>query len=161
MEQLTITDTIEVADLSVPIAANYEADGSLFGKRKATTAANTIAIVADALRWQYEAFPDIPEVQAVGSITIDSNTSGWTSIEIFINDPYLGNISFGKYYQNVPGEPPSTVAAGLAINSNTIAVTYGYYVESLISSPTVVSIYPPIGYGAAINGNNRISVQII
>jgi len=108
MEQLTITDTIQVADLSVPIAANYQNDGDLFGHRKATTAANTIALVADALRWLWEDFPTVPQVQAVGSITIDSNSNGtgWNSIEIFVNDPYLGVISFGKVYPQYPGETP-------------------------------------------------------
>jgi hypothetical protein len=161
MEQLTITDTIEVADLSVPLAANYQSNGDLFGHRKAVTAPPTIALVADALRWQYESFPDIPYVAAVGTITIDSNTDGWNSIEIFVNDPYLGVISFGKSYPNSPGESPASIAATLAINSGVIAQGYNYNVYNDISAPTVVYVTAPLTYGAAINGDNRLSVEIL
>ena len=161
MAQLTVTDTIEIADLSIPIAANYQSNGDLFGHRKATTAAPTIAIVADALRWQYEAFPDIPYVQAVGSITINSNTEGWNSIEIFVNDPYLGSISFGKSYINGIGETPSDIAANLFTSSLAAAQGYGYNLFNDISVPTVVYVYPPITYGSTIDGGNRLSVQIL
>ena len=161
MAQLTITETIDVAGLSIPIAANYEAQGDLFGKRLAVASPTVIAVISDALKWQYEAFPDIPEVQALGSITINSNTSGWTSIEIFVNDPNLGIISFGKYYQLTPGESPTIVATGLANTCSAAAASYGYYLENSIAAPTVVYVYPPIGYGATVNGNNRLSVQII
>lgn len=161
MEQLTITDTIEVADLSVPLAANYQSDGDLFGHRKAVTAPPTIALVADALRWQYESFPDIPYVAAVGSITIDSNTDGWNSIEIFVNDPYLGVISFGQCYPPSPGATPEIIAATIWSNSLLIAQGYGYNLINDISAPTVVYVYAPITYGSAINGDNRLSVEIL
>lgn len=161
MAQLTISETIDVAGLSIPIAANYEAQGDLFGKRLAVASPTVIAVISDALKWQYEAFPDIPEVQALGSITIGTNTNGWTSIEIFVNDPYLGTISFGKSYTSGPGQSSASIAAGLYINSLAGAQSYGYYVYNDVSAPTVVYVYPPIGYGAALNGGNRLSVQIL
>ena len=58
MAQLSIPEIIKLGDISVPLASNYEENGSLFGKRLAATAPMTIAIVTDALRWQWESFPD-------------------------------------------------------------------------------------------------------
>jgi hypothetical protein len=65
MQKLSPGQVIEIADLSVSLAANYQAEGSLYGPRKATSAPQTIAIVADALRWNFDAFDDAESVAGV------------------------------------------------------------------------------------------------
>lgn len=67
MAQLTIPEIIELGDISVPLSANYKSNGSLFGTRFVFTAPVTIAVVTDALRWQYEAFPTIGQNLATES----------------------------------------------------------------------------------------------
>lgn len=57
MSQLSIPEIIKLGDISVPLSSNYQANGDLFGKRLAFTAPSTIALVTDALRWQYEGTP--------------------------------------------------------------------------------------------------------
>lgn len=158
MTEFSISDIIKIGDVSSYIAANYETEGSLFGERLATTSPQTIKIVTDALKWQWEAFPDFSETRAIGSVTINSCTGDFGFVEIFINDPYLGLISFGKCYYNSSNDP-STIAAGIQISSLPTALSYGYNLSNDISNPTVIYIYAPIGYGAIINGDN-ISLQI-
>lgn len=54
----TIPETIEIADLSVCLAGNNNAKGSLFGNRLANPISPVeIAMSVDALRWQYEGDP--------------------------------------------------------------------------------------------------------
>jgi hypothetical protein len=67
MAQLSISDIIKLGDISVPLSSNYQVNGNLFGKRLAFTAPITIAIVTDALRWQYEGFPTIGDNLATES----------------------------------------------------------------------------------------------
>jgi len=156
MEQLNTVDTIKTADLSIPIAANYQANGDLFGHRKAVTAPSTIAIVADALRWQYEAFPDTPEVNATGYITPSTiNTTIDVLVEVFVNDPVLGIISLGGA-NIINNQTVNQIAylIFLGIQTN----TYGYY----IPEPTTdtISIIAPAGRGANLNGGNNLLVQM-
>lgn len=47
----TISETIDIADLSLGYCANYNSDGALYGARLAPRSPVTIAIVTDALRW--------------------------------------------------------------------------------------------------------------
>jgi len=72
MARLTINEIIELGDVSTYLSANYQDAGKIFGGRLAETAPQSIALVTDALRWEQESFPDIPEVRATGTITIDS-----------------------------------------------------------------------------------------
>jgi hypothetical protein len=154
MEQLTIPEVIDIADLSIPISANYQADGALFGKRKATTAPNTIALVADALRWQYEAFPNTPEVNAIGSVRVDYTVDEGTFVEVFVNDPILGTISLGGVYLPTQDDVDANAfAIAEALSTN----HYGYSIPSVYSNP--VSIVAPPGRGSDINGNNNLFIQ--
>ncbi len=57
MEQFTIQEIIDLADMSVSLSGNYQEKGNLFEKRLAYTAPQTIALVTDALRWQNEGQP--------------------------------------------------------------------------------------------------------
>lgn len=57
MQQISIPDIIEIADMSISLAGNYQERGNLFEKRRAYTAAETIAVVADAVRWKYDGDP--------------------------------------------------------------------------------------------------------
>jgi len=55
---LTIPETIEIGDVSIYLAGNDNSKGSLFGKRLASpTSPVLIAIVTDALRWEYDTYP--------------------------------------------------------------------------------------------------------
>lgn len=56
--QLTIAQTVAIGDVSIYLADNDNAVGSLFGKRVAANgSALLIAIVTDALRWQNDGYP--------------------------------------------------------------------------------------------------------
>jgi hypothetical protein len=57
MAQLSILETIRVGRMSIPLSDNYRAEGSLFGVKLSFTAPETIALVTDALNWQYEGNP--------------------------------------------------------------------------------------------------------
>lgn len=56
-QQLSIPDIIDIGDISVSLALGYQQQGALFGPRKTYTAGETIALVTDALRWQYQGNP--------------------------------------------------------------------------------------------------------
>ena len=54
----TILETIEIGDVSIYLAGNDNSKGALFGKRLASpTSPVLIAIVTDAIRWEYETDP--------------------------------------------------------------------------------------------------------
>lgn len=150
MAQLTIDDIIKIGDISIPLSANYEGDGDLYGKRLATTDPATIALVADALRWQWESFPDIPEVRATGTMTItDVSDSLESTIQVFVNDPSLGVVSLGSYTIQ-PSDTTTTIAATNIANALSSNV-YGFVVNS---STNVITITAPENTGASINGNS-------
>jgi hypothetical protein len=67
MAEITIPDMIEIGDVSTYLAANYEGEGSLFGERLAVTSPQSIQLVTDALRWQYESFPDDSTIRGVAN----------------------------------------------------------------------------------------------
>jgi hypothetical protein len=147
MAQLTIPEIIDLGDISVSLSLNYQARGQLFGPRKAYTAGNTIALVTDALRWQWDGFPDIKEVRAQATITIDTIGDTGQIITVFVNDPILGNIALGSYTLTDLDTTTDIIAANLqtelALNS------YGYLISVLNS---VITINAPEFYGALING---------
>lgn len=154
MEQLNTVDTINTADLSVPIAANYQANGDLFGHRKSVTAANTIAVVADALRWQYEAFPNIPEVNATSTITITSPSTipsviGY--VNIYVNDPILGVIMIGQSQGIGNTSTLNDICYNIWVGILSSPNNYGYNVgpEPLSNIFTIIA---PSGRGSLMNG---------
>lgn len=149
MAQLTIDDIIKIGDISIPLSANYEADGDLYGKRLATTDPMTVALVTDALRWQWESFPDVPEVRATATITItDVSDSLESTIQVFVNDPSLGVVSLGSYTIQ-PSDTTTTIAATNIANALSNNV-YGFVATS---SNNVITITAPENTGASINGN--------
>lgn len=70
MAQLSILDTIKIGKMSIPISDNYRASGSLFGVKLSFTAPETIALVTDALKWQYEGDPTESTLRGVANYLI-------------------------------------------------------------------------------------------
>lgn len=156
MSQLTITETIRLGDISVPLALNYQANGDLFGKRMAFTAPQTIAVVTDALRWQWAAFPSIPEVRAIASLTIDTIGDTGDIITVNVNDPTFGLITLGSYTLVDSDTTTDIIAANLAaVLVNNI---YGYAITVSVSQLNMIYVTAAEFTGAAINGNNLIVV---
>jgi len=115
MSNFSIPDIIRLGDVSVPLAANYQYDGEVFGKRLATTSPLTIAIVTDALRWHYEGFPPTSITDAVGSITITDIGNNGDKIEVFVNDVQLGLISLGSYIKQPTDTDEDTLASNICL----------------------------------------------
>jgi hypothetical protein len=151
MAQLSIPDIIDLGDISTPLALNYQADGSLFGPRKTYTAATTIALVTDALRWQWEGFPDITEVRATSTITIDTIGEEGQTITVTVNDPILGNISLGSYTITSSDTTVNITATnianalsnnsygyGISVTNDEITITAGEFLGSSINGITPV-----------------------
>jgi hypothetical protein len=147
MAQLSISETIRLGDISVPLSANYQAKGNLFGERLAFTAPQTIALVTDALRWQWAGFPDIQEVAATATITIDTIGDTGQIITVEVNDPILGWITLANYTLTDSDSLPVTIADSLA--SALSFNTYHYGVSVL---DNVITLTAPFGDGALING---------
>lgn len=155
MSILSVPEIIRLGDLSVPLSANYQSNSSLFGKRLAFTAPTTIAIVTDALRWQWAAFPDIAEVKATGNITIDSTGDTGQIITVFINDPFLGILNLGSYTLTDSDVSADIIASNLG--SILSANTYQY---EIVVVNNVINITAAPETGALINGGNNIFVNI-
>jgi hypothetical protein len=151
MARLTINEIIELGDVSTYLSANYQDAGKIFGGRLAETAPQSIALVTDALRWEQESFPDIPEVRATGTITIDSTGDTGDTLTVFVNDPNLGVITLGTYVLTDADTNTTLIAANAAIAL--AANSYGYGVFSIGS---VIYIVAAQGTGAAINGGNNL-----
>jgi hypothetical protein len=155
MAKLTIPETIELGDISVPLSANYQTNSSLFGKRFAFTAPTTIATVTDALRWQWAGFPDIAEVKATGNITIDSTGDTGQIITVFINDPFLGILNTGSYTLT-----DSDVSADIIASSLGSVLSANTYQYEIVVVNNVINITAAPETGALINGGNNIFVNI-
>lgn len=148
---LSINEVIRIADLSCPLALDYNEEGALFGERLNKTNALTILMVADALRWQWESLPTVPAVRAVGTIEINTLGDLGDQITVYVNDPNLGVITLGTY-TITPGDTTlnitaSNIAAVLATN------IYGYTI-SVINN--VITILAPLSYGSTINDHNNL-----
>ena len=156
MSSLQVPEIIEVGDISVPLSANYQADASLFGTRFDFTAPTTIAVVTDALRWQWAAFPDHPEVRAVGYLTIDTIGDIGDIITVYVNDPFLGVITLGGYTLSSLDTTTNLIAShlGTALAAN----SYGYAVSFAFN---VITIVAAEGTGALINGNNNLFYTVV
>ena len=57
MAQLSIPNIIQIGDLSNPLSLNYKSLGALFGATLQQSNPLQIAMVTDALRWQYDGDP--------------------------------------------------------------------------------------------------------
>lgn len=155
MPRYTVDEIIDFGKVSIGLSANYQANGEIFGKRLATTAPNTIAIVTDALNWQWEDFPTTPEIDATATITIDTIGDLGDTIEVFVNDPFYGVISLGLY--TITGGDTTTTITATNVSAELANNPYGY---GSASSLNVITVTARAGLGATINGGNNIYVVI-
>jgi len=147
MAQLSISETIRLGDISVPLSANYQAKGNLFGERLAFTAPQTIALVTDALRWQWAGFPDIQEVAATSTITIDTIGDTGQIITVEVNDPIQGLITLANYTLTDSDTTIDIIATNLAAELELNTYHFGVSVLN-----NVITLTAPFGDGALING---------
>lgn len=156
MSQLSISDIIKVGDISTYLSGNYIDKGKVFGDRLSQDMNVTIAMITDALRWQWAAFPDVPEVRATARVTIDSIGDDGDNIAVFVNDPEFGVIQLGNY--TLTNTDTTTVI--IANNLGTICQsnTYGYQI--ILSNSSYFEIRGREGTGALLNGNNNIFLVI-
>lgn len=147
MAKLTIPEIITLGDISVPLSANYQTNSSLYGKRFTFTAPTTIATVADALRWQWAAFPDIQGVAATASITIDTIGDFGQTIIVTIDDPLLGNIALGSYTITDADTTTDIIATNLGN-----ALSLNSYDFKILVLNNQINITAPFVDGAFING---------
>lgn len=153
--RLTINEVIRIADLSTPLALNYNEEGALFGKKLNKTNALTILMVADALRWQWAGLPTTAGVRATGTIGINTLGDLGDNITVFVNDPNLGVITLGSYTIDASDTTlditASHIGAVLATN------TYGY---SISVTDNIITILAPLALGSTINDHNNLYVII-
>ena len=151
MAQLTIPEIIRLGDISVPLSANYESKGNIFGERMAINAPQTIALVTDALRWQWDAFPDVPEVRATATITITTTGDTGDRIQVSVIDPILGLIILGSYTLTDADTTTDIIATNIAAALFLNAYDYG-----ASAAGSVVTVEAPINTGITFNGINLI-----
>ena len=156
MAHLTVPETIKIGDLSTYLSGNYIDQGQVYGDRLSEDMNRTIAMVTDALRWQWEAFPDVAEIRAVGAVTIDSIGDAGDNIAVFVNDPQFGQISLGNYTQSPSVTMPSEIALGLY--TSMLLNPYGYAIT--YSGGTTIIITGREGSGAEINNSNNLYVVV-
>lgn len=154
MTRLTVPDTIELADVSIYLSANYQGNGNLFGERLATTAPQTIALVADALRWHYESFPAISITDAVGSITVDNVGNDGDTITVLVHDVILGTIILGTYIKNSSDTTTSILATHIAAALTNL----NGYTVTVLNNIITITVRP--GLGSSMNGGNRLQAII-
>jgi phage tail sheath gpL-like len=147
MAKLTVDEIIELGKISIPLASEYQAKGSLFGPRKATAAPQTIALVTDAVQWQWEAFPDTVLAGAKATVTIEDIGATGNSIDIAVEDPLYGFILLGGAVKNQDMISPEDLAQAIvtSINQN----EYGY---TATSQGGVVTITARPDTGTQLNG---------
>lgn len=69
--QPTISETIQIGDVSIYLSGNDNALGALFGKRLAAPFSDVqIATITDAIRWQYEGYPTDPTLRSTCNYAI-------------------------------------------------------------------------------------------
>jgi hypothetical protein len=149
--KLNINEVIRIADLSTPLALNYNEEGALFGPRLNKTNALTILMVADALRWQWESLPTRTAVSATGTIEINTLGELGDNITVYVNDPVLGTITLGSYTI----DPSDTTLDNTAQHIANVLATnpYGYSI-SVVNN--VITILAPASYGSTINDHNNL-----
>jgi hypothetical protein len=94
------------------------------------------------------------EVRATATITIDAIGTTGDTIEPFVNDPELGQISLGLYTQLITDTTPLILAASIRTELSNNAYDYTISVDS-----ATITITAPPNYGATINGDDRLDVD--
>jgi hypothetical protein len=156
MGVLTVPQVIEIGDISTYLSGNYVDEGQIWGARLNQEMHKTILMVTDALRWQWESFPDVAEVRAVGSFTITDIGDDGDNIAVWIEDPDLGLITLGNYTKTSADTTTDilTNKLFLAIQNN----PYGYQV--LWNSASTITLIAREGTGARINNANHLQIII-
>jgi hypothetical protein len=154
----TVEDIIKIAKISQYLTQNDIENKGLYGGGTDLFLPKKIYNIRKSVEWAND--NPIVEVDAIGYIKINSSTGSWNSIEIFVNDPILGTISFGKSYYN-NDNTPSVIAAGLYNGSVSAATSYGYIINIPPTTLDTIKITAPAGRGAEINGGNNLYVEIL
>ena len=157
MSQLPVADIIKIGDISTYLSAKYIEEGKAYGDRLSQDMSTTIAMVTDALRWQWAAFPDVAEVRAQGTITIDALGDEGDNIAVFVNDPSFGIIQLGNWTQALGDTTTSILAQNLFLACS--ANTYGYQCI-YVPGNNNFTIIGREGSGALINNANNLFVVI-
>lgn len=63
----TIDEIIDLGDVSTYLSLKYQDDGKLFGAKLDGVSPKSIAMVTDALRWQYESLPEDENLRKVAN----------------------------------------------------------------------------------------------
>jgi hypothetical protein len=156
MPQYSVDDIIKIGDISTYLSANYIEQGKIYGDRMSQDMDTTIAMVTDALRWQWAAFPDVAEVRAVGRVTIDQLGDDGDNIAVYVNDPDYGIIQLGNKTED-PSDTTTTILAG-ALSNNCSLNSYGYQI--IWSGSNYFTIIGREGAGAGINNSNNLFLVI-
>jgi len=154
----TIEDIIKIAKISQYLSQNDIENKGLYGGGTDFLLPRKLYNIRKSVEWANN--NKIQEVDAIGYIKIDSSTGSWTSIEIFVNDPILGVISFGESYY-LGSDDPAVIANTLLYDCIAIATAYGYTLENPLATPDTIKITAPAGRGAEINGGNNLYVEIL
>ena len=157
MAHLTISEIIKLGDISTYLSGNYIDEGKVYGDRLSQDMNRTIAMVTDAVRWEWAAFPDVAEVRAVGFVNIDSIGDPGDIITVYVQDPQYGTIILGSYTQSDTDMTAADIALGLATNMQ--LNTYGYQIV-YSAGQTSITIIANEGSGANINNSNHLYVVI-
>lgn len=137
MAQLTIDRIIELGDISVPLSSDYQANGALFGTRLTFNTPSTIAIVTDALRWQWEGFQDEESVRGV------ANYLYWLCGKFAVEGQYIiTGTGGGSVVPINPGATPNPIE---------FEVTGSSY---MINGQSTITIDQYVGYNLLFVRNN-------
>lgn len=159
MPILSVPQIIDIGDISTYLSGNYIAQGQAYGDRLSQDMNKTIAMVTDALRWQWAAFPDVAEVRAVGSVTIHAIGDEGDNIAVYVNDPELGVIMLGQYTQSPTVYDPEDIAYELSVSMSTNP--YGYQIiYPNGNNYDSISVIAREGLGASINNDNHLFIII-
>ena len=153
---LTIPQIIAIGRASTYLSLNYSASNVLWGARIVQTPDPVnIALFTAILKWQYDQFPPISEVNATGSVLVDDIGDDGDAAELFIDDPEFGEVSMGVYLKDSAETTTTLVAAAMATEWNNN--TYGYLFSNVANE---VVIEARTGLGATMNIGSRIRVEI-
>ena len=150
MSVLTIPQVIQLGEASIFLSGNYQAEGSIYGGRLLNnTSPEMIAIVTDAVKWEYAGNPSTSNVSAVGYLVIASVGADGDSVEIFALIPGTGSVSLGTYIKQ-SSDTTTTILA------TSIAAALSGYGFSFTSSANSVAITAPSSLGSTINGGTNL-----
>lgn len=149
----TIEDIIKIAKVSQYLIQNDIIDKGLYGGGTDLLLPRKIYNIRKSLEWAYGY--NIEEVKATGTITVDTVGDVGDTIEVFVNDPFLGTISLGVYELDDSDTTVNIIASHI---SNAIANNLYGYTTSVNNN--IITITAAAGTGALINGGNNLYCNI-